>query len=81
MFRNCKLVIPAFTRGKKQLSARDVEETRQLANIRIHVERAMERIKNFRILSDKVPLYLVPHVDNIMMIVCALSNLMDPLVK
>ena len=78
MFRNCTLEIPAFTKGKKQLSAGEVEETRQLSNIRIHVERAMERINNVILFRDKVPLYLVPYVGNVMTIVRAMANLMLP---
>ena len=31
--------LPAFTRGKKQLSQLEVDTTRQLARVRIHVER------------------------------------------
>ena len=34
-----KLHIPAFTRGKSQLSALEVEETPSIANVRIHIER------------------------------------------
>ena len=33
-----KLHIPAFTKGKDQLSALEVEETRSIANVRKHVE-------------------------------------------
>ena len=33
-----RLHIPAFTRGKTQLSAMDIENTRTIANVRIHVE-------------------------------------------
>jgi len=32
------LNIPAFTKGKSKLSALEVEETRTIANVRIHVE-------------------------------------------
>lgn len=32
------LYIPAFTKGKSQLSAMEVEEIRRIANVRIHVE-------------------------------------------
>ena len=75
------LAIPAFTRGKTQLSALEVERTRRLAQVRIHVERVMERIKNFSIISGVLPMQLVPHIDNIMMVCSALSNLQPPLVK
>ena len=33
-----RLHIPAFTKGKSQLSALEVEDTRIIANVRIHVE-------------------------------------------
>ena len=36
-----RLHIPAFTKGKSQLSALEVEETRSIANVRIHVERVI----------------------------------------
>ena len=35
------LKIPAFTRGRDQLSPNDIEETRRLANVRIHFERVI----------------------------------------
>lgn len=36
-----QLAIPAFTRGKNQLDPLDVERTRGIANVRIHVERVI----------------------------------------
>ena len=41
-----KLEIPAFTRGKAQLSQRDVELSKQLSKVRIHVERVIGNLKN-----------------------------------
>ena len=35
------LHIPSFTRGCSQLSPMDVEATRKLANVRIHIERVI----------------------------------------
>lgn len=40
-FYQAKLYIPSFTKGKKQLSAQEVETTQKIANIRIHVERVI----------------------------------------
>jgi hypothetical protein len=37
-FRQAKLNIPAFTKGKAQLDSADVEQTRKIATLRIHVE-------------------------------------------
>ena len=48
-----ELIIPAFTKGKKQLAAKEVEMTRKIANVCIHVERVIGNIKKrFGILSQ-----------------------------
>lgn len=39
--QQAKLVIPAFTKGKTQLDPVDVELTRGIAHVRIHVERVI----------------------------------------
>ena len=79
--RNASLVIPAFTRGKSQLSAKEVEQTRKIANVRIHVERAIERLKNFHILSTNMNISMVPHSDSIATICSAICNLQPKLVS
>ena len=33
--------VPTFTRGRAQLDVNDVEETRAIAHLRIHVERVI----------------------------------------
>ncbi|XP_047142391.1 uncharacterized protein LOC124816740 isoform X1 [Hydra vulgaris] len=38
--------IPAFTKGKRQLDSIDVEQTRHIASVRIHVERVIGNLKN-----------------------------------
>lgn len=40
-FKRSELVIPAFTKGKKQLDPLDVEKTRGIVNVRIHIERVI----------------------------------------
>ena len=44
-----RLNIPPSLKGKKQLDAKELVETRRIASLRIHVERAMEQLKNFHI--------------------------------
>lgn len=75
--RGAELVMPSFVKGKDQLSAREVEHSRNVAHVRIHVEREMERLKNFRILSGKMSMNMVPHSDSIMTI-CAAIVQMQP---
>ena len=57
-----KLKIPAFTRGKEQLSQRDVELSKQLSKVRIHVERVIGNLKNkCTILKGPLPVNLLIH--------------------
>lgn len=60
------LAIPPFGRGKKQFSQREVEFARRLSRSRIHVGRAIERIKNFHILKHTLPISLIKHADDIL---------------
>lgn len=50
------LIIPPFKNKRKQLSTKEVQQTKDIANLRIHVEREMERIKNFRLLQGNMQL-------------------------
>ena len=62
MMQGVKLNIPPFVNRSTQLSKKKVITTRKIASLRIHVERAIGRIKNYRILSNVVPLTLVKNL-------------------
>jgi hypothetical protein len=78
--RKVKLNIPAFSHGK-QLSNEEVTRTRRVAQVRIHVERAIRRMKVFKILKETIPISLVKKVDQILRICAALVNLQCPLIR
>ena len=40
-----KLEVPSFTIGQDQLRAEDVEDTRVIANVKVHVERVIGNLK------------------------------------
>ena len=50
-----KLNMPPFLKGKSQLAPQEMVETRRIASARIHVESAMERIKNYHIFDRVLP--------------------------
>ena len=51
------LKIPAFTKGKNQLSGIEIEQTRYIANVPIHVERVIGTLdKNIQFLFVHNPL-------------------------
>ena len=60
LFKNATLEIPPPSAGLQQMSRGSVLKTKQVANARIHVERAINRIKWFKILKSVVPVSLVP---------------------
>ena len=79
--RRVKLNIPAFTRNKSQLSAEDVTSTRRIATVRIHIERAIRRLKVYKILSSIVPVSGINLFDDILLVCAALVNLRDDLIR
>ena len=85
------VTLPAYTRGKKQLSGIEVEQTRRIANIRIHVERVIGNVrKKYSLLgmwqlidflsrksSEDVTTYAL---DKIVTVACSLNNLCNSVV-
>ncbi|XP_049421768.1 uncharacterized protein LOC125882116 [Epinephelus fuscoguttatus] len=69
------LRIPHFTKGKKQLSAQEVDTSRQLSRVRIHVERVIGQWKNFKILQTVIPVSQVNILDDVVTVCGALTNL------
>ena len=77
------LKIPSFTKGKPQLSPVDIETTRSLANVRIHVERVIGSVRQkYLILGHSIlPIDYVMSdadepclLDKIAFVCCALTN-------
>ena len=59
------LKIPPFVDGRAQLSGEDVSEGRSTASLRIHVERAIGRLKTFHILKGTFPIIMARLVNQI----------------
>lgn len=73
--RGVNLVTAAFTHKDGQLSDGDVTDTRRIANVCIHVERVIRRLKVFKILSQTVPINLSHKMDKILRVCAALVNM------
>lgn len=87
--KGAKVITPAFTHGKTQMSAKDVETSRKISNVRIHVERVIGLLKNkYQILKGPLPVIAVVRasdkdiatIDKILLICAALSNLSEGIV-
>ena len=71
--------IPPFLKGKTQLEAEELVETRRIASLRIHVERAMERIKNYHIFDRTLPSSLTDLAEETFFVCAVMCNFLPPL--
>lgn len=82
------LAVPNFTRGKRQLSSSEVERTREIANVRIHVERVIGMVRNkYALLKGSLPVEVLRtngskecQIDKIVRVCCGLTNICNSVV-
>ena len=79
MMSMATLCIPPSCTASMQMLPSDVRKTSNIANVRIYVEQAIGRVKWFHILKNELPITLLPLVDDIVRVCCALCNLLPPL--
>ena len=89
VFIKQNLAVPAFSRGKTQLDPTDIEKTRGIANVMIHVEHVTGLLRQkYSILQSVLPVdYLMyqsdsgcPMVDRMIRVCSALTNISPPIV-
>ncbi|KAK0148992.1 DNA transposase THAP9 [Merluccius polli] len=73
-----KLIIPPFKKST-QFTKEDTEKTQAIARLRILVERAIRRVKEYHIWDGLVPLSMVGSVNQLWAICCLMSNYQGPL--
>ena len=75
-----ELNIPPFLNERKQLPSGEVDQGRKIAAVRIHVERAISRIKTYNILKGTIPISLARLTNQIVYICAMLTNFQPALV-
>ena len=73
--------IPAFLKGRGNLSAAEELSTRKIAKARVHVERFNQRLKQFRLVGRTIPLSLAPLATQMVVVACGLVNFQEVLCK
>lgn len=76
-----KLNIPPFAPASGQMKSSDVNMTEKVAVHRVHVERAIARVKKFKILGGRVDLSLFSTINQIWFVCCFLTNFMPFLIQ
>lgn len=74
-----EMIRPAFM--FQELSKEEVQRNTQIACARVHVERRIARLKIFRILSQRIHWSVLPYIDDVITVICGLSNLSQPILK
>ncbi|XP_064488423.1 uncharacterized protein LOC135400521 [Ornithodoros turicata] len=77
--RGAAVVMPPFFSGDR-LSVEDAGKTYRVARVRMHVEMAVQRLKAFNILTNQVPISLIPHMSKVIHVCAAIANLQAPIV-
>ena len=76
-----RLNVPPFLNSQAQMPANDVILTKKIAQLRVHVERAIGRIKEFRILQSTIPATMRDSINELIYVCCMLTNFSPPLVS
>jgi len=70
--------MPPFLQSNNQMPASDVFTTRKFAHLRVHVERAIERV--LKGLQDSLPASMCDSFSDKIYVCCILTNFGPPLV-
>ena len=82
--------IPPFTHGKRQLDRVEIEKSRQLSAVRIHVERIIGLVRQkYSILNSTLPINFIMNndedglsmIDKVITICCVLCNCCNSVVS
>ena len=80
--RGIKLLIPSFLGSHRtQLTAAEVTASRRIAEARVHVERAIQRIKEFELLCGEVELSMLHVLEQCFSVCAFLTNFQRPIVS
>ena len=78
--KNVFLNLPAFLSGKTQFTKRGAIFFRKITGCRIHIERAIERLRNYKIL-DYANTALRPFFNKIVQVCAVLVNFQSPIIS
>lgn len=77
-----KLIIPSFKgQGRPQMTETECQQSELIARTKIHIERAVQRIRTFHILGTVVRLNMLDVVEQIFTVCAYLTNFQLPLLR
>lgn len=76
---NLRLNIPPFLANQSAFSEGDVIKTQTVTQHRIHIERAIGKVRRFQIFSSEIPVTMFGIINQIWTVCCMLSNFIEPI--
>ncbi|XP_060084266.1 uncharacterized protein LOC132563540 [Ylistrum balloti] len=77
-----KLIMPAFKGADRpQLSAEETKTSESISRVRIHIERAIQRIKTYHIFDGELKLSMKDIAEQVFTVCAFLVNFQTPIVK
>ena len=74
-------MLPPFVRSKRQFTRYEVYQGKRIVRERIHIERVMGRLKEFRLLNHVLPKHMTDLCDHIWNVAGAIVDMPPALVK
>ena len=62
--KSVSLNLPLFLESRSQFSAAEVQQTKMIAKVRIHVERAIRRIKEYHNFDSDIPYSMLGSINS-----------------
>ncbi|KMQ84716.1 hypothetical protein RF55_17260 [Lasius niger] len=76
-----KCIRPPFFKNEKQFTKSEAILTSKIVRARIYIEKSNQRIKAFQIVGSRLPVNLVPLLEEIFTVLCATVNLNSTILK
>ena len=75
----CTLAVPAYLSSKGQFSKEEIRSSKAVHNLRVHVERAIRRVKEFHLFDGIIPLTMGGSINQLWTVASLLTNFQGPL--
>ena len=75
----CSVTMPAFLSSKTQFAKDELLKSKEIHNIRVHVERAIRRVKEFHYFDRVIPLTMAGSITQTWTVACLITNFQGPL--
>ena len=72
--KGCNLVIPPFFHCKEQILQEETKQTKKIARLQIHIERAIRRVEEYNTIDSPIPMSFAGSINQIWTVCCLLTN-------